>query len=140
MDNVISDYQRWKQQGESLRAQAKHAMETRFRDLLLEAVQISQEYHADFGATLKPPPAVTAFRFKAGLKAKPKAKGKAAAAAAGASSVPAAAPEPAAKPDKKVVALQKKLAEARKKLDATASAGKPTKNLEDKIYELEDEL
>ena len=33
----ISEYQKWKQQGESLRAQAKQAMEGRFRDLLTEA-------------------------------------------------------------------------------------------------------
>ncbi len=53
MDHAISEYQKWKQQGASLRTQAKHAMETRFRDLLGEAAQIAQEYHADFGASLK---------------------------------------------------------------------------------------
>jgi len=42
-------------------------------------------YRADFGASLKPPPAVTAFRFKASAKPKAKkvaGKGKPAAAAA----------------------------------------------------------
>ena len=66
MDSVISEYQKWKQHGESLRVQARQAMEVRFRDLLTEAMRIGQEYHADFGVALKPPPAITAFRFKAG--------------------------------------------------------------------------
>src|SRR6266702_565787 len=74
MDNVISEYQKWKQHGESLRTQAKQAMETTFRDLLLQAARIAQEYHTDFGATLKPPPSITAFRYKAGAKTGKKAK------------------------------------------------------------------
>ena len=70
--DAITEYQKWKQQGESLRMQAKQAMETRFRDLLLEAAQIAQEYHRDFGGALKPPASITTFRYKttAGHKAK----------------------------------------------------------------------
>src|SRR5271168_2833998 len=110
MDNVISEYQKWKQQGESLRVKAKQAMEGRFRDLLLEAAQIAQEYHRDFGASLKPPPTVTAFRFKAaGSKAKP----------------PAAAP----KADPKLAGLLKQKAQIQKKLEVAKAAGKPTRNL-----------
>ena len=140
MDNIIGEYQKWKQQGDSLRAQAKHAMETRFRDLLTEAVHIAQEYQADFGAQLKPPPAVTMFRFKAGAKLKLRKASKAKAAAP-----PAPAPAPPAskveaRRDPKLAALEKKLAGARKKLDAAKSAGSSTKNLEDKVYELEDDL
>ena len=131
MDNAISDYQKWKQQGESLRAQAKQAMESRFRDLLTEAARISQEYHADFGAALKPPPVVTAFRFKA-----PPAK-----ALAGKAKKNAAPAVPAkAAPTAKTTALEKRLAQARAKLDAAKAAGKPVRNLEDKVYEIEDEL
>ena len=44
MPDIINEYQKWKQQGEDLRVQAKHAMETRFRDLLCEAVHIAEEY------------------------------------------------------------------------------------------------
>lgn len=137
MDNVISEYQKWKQQGETLRTQARQAMETRFRDLLNEAARIAQEYHTDFGAALKPPAGITAFRYKAVAKAKPKktAKGKPAAAPA-----PPAEPAPAAKPDPKVAGIEKKLVTARKKLDAAKAAGAPTRNLEDRIYELEDDL
>ena len=64
MSDVISDYQKWKQQGEDLRVQAKQAMEARFRTLLTEAAQISEEYRADFGAQFKPPVQITAFRYK----------------------------------------------------------------------------
>jgi hypothetical protein len=134
MNNVISDYQKWKQQGKDLRVQAKEAMESRFHELLTEAVQIAEEYRLDFGGPLKPPPGVTAFRFKAHAKAKakkaaqPKAAGKA-----------AAREEPKAQ-NPKVAGLQKKLAAAKKKLEDAKAAGTPTRVLEDKIYEIEDEL
>jgi hypothetical protein len=132
MDNVISEYRKWKQHGESLRAQAKQAMETTFRDLLLQAVRIADEYHSDFGATLKPPPSITAFRYKAGGKAGAKAK----------KAAKATAPKaPASKAtDPKIVALEKRLGQTRGKLETAKAAGKPTKNLEDRIYEIEDEL
>ena len=139
MPDIINEYQKWKQQGEDLRVQAKHAMETRFRDLLTEAVHIADEYRADFGAVLKPPPAVTAFRYKA--SAKPKAKkpaGKVKPSAA-APAAPKAEP-PAAKPNPKVAGLQKRLATAKKKLDDAKAGGATTRPYEDKVYEIEDEL
>ena len=129
MDNVISEYQKWKQQGESLRVQAKQAMENRFRDLLLEAAQIGQEYHCDFGASLKPPATITAFRYKAGLKAKPKSAAKKA---------PAVLPGTVVNP--KVAGLLKQKAGVQKKLEAAKAAGKQTRNLDDRLYEIEDEL
>src|SRR5476649_1851068 len=135
MNNIISDYQKWKQQGQDLRVQAKQAMESRFHELLSEAVRIAEEYRADFGGPLKPPPGVTAFRYKAHAKAKakaaqPKAVGKAA---------PREEPKPH-KLDPKVAGLQKRLAAAKKKLDDAKAAGSPTRILEDKTYEIEDEL
>ena len=66
MTDVINEYQKWKQQGEDLRVQAKQAMESRFRELLVEAASIAEEYRSDFGGPLKPPPSITAFRYKAG--------------------------------------------------------------------------
>ena len=133
MDNVISDYQKWKKQGEQLRIQAKQAMESRFHDLLTEAVEIAHEYHRDFGASLKPPVNITAFRFKAaaGRKGKKAAKPKPSA---------AAAPEKTASADPKVVALHKQRGQIQKKLEVAKAAGKATKNLDDKLYEVEDEL
>jgi hypothetical protein len=128
MNNVISEYQKWKQQGESLRVQAKQAMESRFRDLLIEAAQIAQEYHRDFGLSLKPPASITAFKFKSASGTKGKAVVKVA--------KPAVAPPV----DPKVSALQKSRAQIMKKIDVTRAAGKPTRNLEDKLYVVDDEL
>ena len=138
MSDIISDYQKWKQQGEDLRTQAKHAMESRYRELLSAAVAIAEEYRADFGGPLKPPPPVTAFRYKASAhKAKKAAKGvKAKSAAPVAPKVEAPAP----RSNPKVAGLQKRLATARKKLDDAKTAGTPTRLLEDRVYEIEDEL
>jgi hypothetical protein len=130
MDNVITEYQKWKKQGEQLRVQAKQAMEGRFHDLLTEAVQISQEYHRDFGTALKPPSNVTAFRFKTAASKKGKKAAKAV----------VAAEKPAAAPDPKVTGLYKQRVQIQKKIDVAKVAGKATKNLEDKLYEVEDEL
>src|SRR3977135_387968 len=107
MDNVITEYKKWKNKGEKLRIQAKQAMEARFHDLLTEAAQISQEYHRDFGASLKPPVNITAFRFKvpAGRKGK---KGAKAASAKAPDPVP---DKPAATPSPKVAALYKQRAQ-----------------------------
>ena len=139
MPDVINEYQKWKQQGEDLRVQAKHAMETRFRDLLSEAVHIAEEYRTDFGAVLKPPPAVSAFRYKA--SARPKGKkpvGKAKPTVAAERATPK--PEPPAKPNPKVAALQKRLATAKKKLEDAKAGGATPRPYEDKVYEIEDEL
>ena len=136
MPDIITEYQKWKQQGEDLRVQAKNAMESRFRDLLTEAVHIAEEYRTDFGAALKPPPAVTAFRYKASAKAKVKKP-------AGKAKPVAVAPKPeppVAKPNPKVAVLQKRLATAKKKLDDAKAGGATTRPYEDKVYEIEDEL
>lgn len=133
MDDVIQQYRKWKEQGEGLRSKAKQAMEARFAELLVEAVRVSEDYKRDFGAALKPPAVVTAFRFKAGAKAKPKKKAAAAPAPAPAAVTPVA-------DDPKSAALAKKLAAAKKKLEAAKAAGQATRALEDKVYEIEDDL
>jgi phage shock protein A len=134
MDNVIAEYQKWKQQGNSLRTQARQAMEARFRDLLTEAAQVAQEYQNDFGVALKPPPSITAFRFKSATgKQAPKAK-KATA------PVPQAEKAPEKIVNPKIAPLERRLAQAREKLETAKTAGKPTRNLEDKIYEIEDAI
>jgi hypothetical protein len=133
MDNVITEYQKWKKQGEQLRAQAKQAMEARFHELLSEAALIAQEYHRDFGAGLKPPSNITAFRYKAAAGRRGKKAAKPAKA------VEAPAEKPAAV-DPKVTAMYKQRAQLQKKIEAAKTAGKPTKNLDDRLYEVEDEL
>lgn len=136
MNKIISDYQKWKQQGDDLRVQAKQAMESRFRELLVEAVQIAEEYRSDFGAPLKPPPGVTSFRYKASARPKPKKDRKPHAAAK--SAVPP--PVVTAKPNPKIAGLQKRLAAAQQKMEQAKANGAPTKNLEDRIYEIEDAI
>jgi hypothetical protein len=137
MPDVISEYQRWKQQGDSLRTQAKQAMESRFRELLTEAAAIAEEYRSDFGAPLKPPAGITAFRYKASTK-KAKKTGKKPDAPKAPVILKPEAKEP--KPDPRIAGLQKRLATAKKKLDAAKAAGAPTRKIEDNIYEIEDEL
>ena len=136
MSDVITDYQKWKQQGEDLRVQAKRAMESRYQELLTEAVHIAEEYRADFGAPLKPSSPITAFRYKASSRSKAK---KTAAKQKPTTKTPAPV-VPAAKPNPKVTGLQKRLATAKKKLDEAKAAGKLTQSFEDRIYEIEDEL
>jgi hypothetical protein len=137
MPDVISEYQRWKQQGDSLRTQAKQAMESRFRELLTEAATIAEEYRSDFGAPLKPPAGVTAFRYKVSAKKAKKAVKKANAPKTPLIARPEAK-EP--KPDPKIAGLQKRLVTAKRKLDEAKAAGTPTRKIEDNIYEIEDEL
>ena len=139
MSDVISEYQKWKQQGDSLRAQAKQAMESRFRELLSEAVQIAAEYRVDFGSALKPPPPITAFRYRASSRSKAKKSTVKRGAAERVREFPQSA-STAAKPNPKLVGLQKRLTTAKKKLNDAKAAGKPTKSFEDRIYEIEDEL
>ncbi len=133
MSKIISDYQKWKQQGKDLQSQARQAMEVRFSELLSEAVQLAEEYRADFGAQLKPPSSVTAFRYKAGPKPKAKKVPKPVA------SEPRPEPVPEM-PARKLAGLQKRLATAQRKLEEAKAAGSPTRDWEDKIYEIEDEL
>lgn len=137
MPDVISDYQKWKAQGENLKTQAKHAMESRYRELLTEAASLAEEYRADFGAVLKPPSNITAFRYKASGKAKARKPGKAPAAKSAEIGRPKTE---APKPDPKVSGLQKRLVTAKKKLDDAKAAGGSTRAIEDRIYEIEDAL
>ncbi|HEY4363747.1 MAG TPA: hypothetical protein VGN17_22460 [Bryobacteraceae bacterium] len=132
MSDVISDYQKWKQQGDDLRAKAKQAMETRYRELLTEAARIADEYRGDFGSSLKLPPSVAVFRYKAHAKSKAKKTTK--------QKTQSQPDTPAEKPSPQLAAIQKRLAAAKSKLEAARAAGKPTRPLEDKIYEIEDEL
>ena len=139
LPDVILEYRKWKQQGEELRSQAKKAMESRFYDALIEAVQIAQEYRADFGVALKPPSPISAFRYKSNVKPKSRKDAKSNGEAKAADAA-ARAPQPSAKPDPKTAGLQKRLEAAKKKLEAARSSGAPTRTLEDRVYEIEDEL
>ncbi|HEY1755536.1 MAG TPA: hypothetical protein VGG72_09080 [Bryobacteraceae bacterium] len=136
MSDVISEYQKWKKQGDDLRLEAKQAMESRFRELLTEAAQLAEEYRTDFGSVLKPPPTVSVFRYKAHPKTKGK-KGVKQKVAMQADSHPPTTP---VKANPKLAAIQKRLTTAKRKLEEAKTGGKATRPLEDKIYEIEDEL
>jgi hypothetical protein len=149
MSDVIVEYQKWKQQGDDLRLKAKQAMESRFRELLAEAARIAGEYRTDFGSVLKPPLQVTAFRYKAPAKSKTKKATKpnlagrpkaSEARAEQAAQKQLQSRTPEVKSSQKVVALQRRLATAKTKLEAAKAAGAPTRALDDRIYEIEDEL
>ena len=153
MSDVITEYKKWKQQGEDLQVQAKQAMEARYHELLAEAVQIAKEYRADFGEPLKPPSPITSFRYKGSAKSKAKKAAVERPTAKNPREVPQPAPSAAknlrqvpqptpsaAKPNAEIVGLQKRLAAEKKKLDNAKASGKPTKAVEDRIYEIEDEL
>jgi hypothetical protein len=139
MSDVISEYQKWKQQGDDLRLKAKQAMESRFHELLSEAARIAKEYRADFGTILKPPSPVTAFRYKAHTKTRSKKAGKPKSAGKVVRAELQIAPAPQ-KPNPKIGRLQKRLAIGKRKLEEAKAVGKPTRPLEDKIYEIEDAL
>jgi hypothetical protein len=100
-------------------------------------VSIAEEYRSDFGAPLKPPPAVTSFRYRASARAKAKKANKQPIIKA--PEIPH--PEPKdQKPDPKLAGLRKQLATAKKKLEDAKTAGSPSRKLEDRIYEIEDAL
>ena len=96
----------------------------------------AEEYRSDFGASLKPPPAVTSFRYKSSGKPRPKKNQKPAATAKGVSTQPKAI----VKSNPKTTGLQKRLATAQQKLEQAKASGASTKNLEDRIYEIEDAI
>lgn len=122
---TIEQYREAKNQYLKLKNQAKKELVARFNALASELLQIQRELLEDFGEKISLPAKGAAVK-------KPK---------------PVAAPptpaivEPAAPADPaQVTALKKQLAKQKKKLEELKGAGKPAKAVEDRIYELEDEL
>lgn len=124
MANTLEQYREARQSWLKLRNQARKELIARFHEVSAELLQIQKELLEDFGE-------------KVTIPVKPKKAAK---------PVKAAAPPPVEKPVEKpaekpeVVALRKKLAAQQKKLAETQAAGKPTKAIEDRIYEIEDDL
>ena len=123
MPDTIEQYREAKNTYIRLRNQAKKELIARFHRLADELLQIKQELFEDFGEKIT-------------LPAKPK-RTRPARAAASAGGEPV---KPPASPSPRVQALEKKLALQKKKLNEAQTAGKPAKAIEDRIYELEDEL
>jgi hypothetical protein len=120
MSTTIDQYREAKNSYLKLRNQAKKELIARFHEVANEMLQIQRELLEDFGEKVPLPT----------KGKKPKSVKKVAA-----GPVPAPAPVSA-----KVLGIQKQLERQKKKLADTKEAGKPTKTLEDRIYELEDEL
>jgi hypothetical protein len=120
MANTLEQYREARQNWMKLRNQARKELIARFHQVSAELLQIQKELLEDFGE-------------KVTIPVKPKKAAK---------PVKAAAPAPVEKPVEKpeVVALRKKLAAQQKKLAEAQAAGKPTKAIEDRIYEIEDDL
>lgn len=117
MPTNLEQYRAAKADYLKLRNQAKKELVARFNELANELLKIQQELLEDFGE-------------KVSMPAKPK-RIKAPAAVASSPSAPDSG---------RVAAVQKKIDAQKKKLADLQEAGKPTKAVEDRIYELEDEL
>ena len=118
MSTSLDQYRAAKADYLKLRNQAKKELIARFNELANELLGIQRELLEDFGE-------------KVAMPSKPKKKP----AATTASAVSSPAPN-----EKKIAAVQKQIDAQKKKLSDLQTAGKPTKTVEDRIYELEDEL
>lgn len=120
MPTTLDRYRAAKADYLKLRNQAKRDLVARFHDLAGELLRVQQELVEDFGV-------------KIAIPAKPK---KVRTGEAAVKKEPVVLPPPSPK----VAVVQKNLAVQHKKLDQLRAVGKPTKSVEDRIYELEDEL
>ena len=128
MSSTLDQYREAKQSWLKLRNQAKKELITRFHEVAAELNQIQRELLEDFGE-------------KVSLPTKPK-KAVAKKASAGVATVaaPVAPKAVAPKQSPAIAALHKKLDGQQKKLTEAKAAGKPTKAIEDRIYEIEDDI
>jgi hypothetical protein len=148
MSSTIDQYRDAKSQYLKLRAEAKKDLLRRFQELANELLLIQRELIEDFDHKISmpikgkkpkkaapPPPAPTPVRNapgKTAAKSAPPAK----------SSALKEAPLFAVKDDLSAeeANILKHLERNKKKLAEAQAAGKPTKPIEDRLYELEDEL
>jgi hypothetical protein len=124
MSNTIDQYREAKNNYLKLRNQAKKELVARFNELAAELLRIQRELLEDFGEKVAMP--------AKGKKAKPVK-----------TAAPQAKPvqhEEPAPPSPKILVIQKQIEKLNKKLADTQAAGKPTKAIQDRIYELEDEI
>lgn len=126
---TIEQYREAKSQYLKLRNQAKKELIARFNALASELLQVQRELQEDFGEKVSLPSKGAAVK-----KPKPPSVPSTEAAAASATTKPD--PESAAK----AAGLVKQLDKQKKKLQELKAAGKPAKAVEDRIYELEDEI
>jgi hypothetical protein len=123
MSTTVDQYREAKNNYLKLKNQAKKELIARFNELAGELLQIQRELHEDFGEKI----AISS-------KSKKAKNPKAAQAKVNPATEAPAAPSP------KLVALKRQLESQKTKLAAAQAAGKPTKIIDDRIYELEDTI
>ncbi len=124
MSTTIDQYREAKNSYLKLRNQAKKELIARFNELATELLQLQRELLEDFGEKIALPSKSSKVR---PAKAKPAV-------------LKTEAPAPPSLPSPKIAALEKQIEKHKKKLAETQAAGKPVKVMEDRIYELEDDL
>jgi hypothetical protein len=125
MSTTLEQYREAKNSYLKLKNQAKKELIGRFNALASEMLQIQRELLEDFGEKVVMP----------SKPKKPQSRSTPA--------PPPPAPELPAEPaplSPKAKALQKQIERLQKKLTETKAANKPVKAIEDRIYEIEDEL
>jgi hypothetical protein len=127
MSTTLDEYRNAKNTYLKLKGQAKKELIARFNELASALFEIQRELLEDFGE-------------KVAMPAKPKKSKPARRAAAPAPAAPAPPAEEPAAPSPKVLAIQKQIESQKKKLAAAQTAGKQTRPIEDRLYELEDAL
>ncbi len=119
---TLEQYREVKTSYLKLKSQAKKELMARFHELASELTQVQRELLEDFGEKVVVPT----------KPKKPKAKKTVEAAAA-----PVAAPST---PSPKLAGLRKQLEGQQKKLVDARAQNKPTRAIEDRIYEIEDSI
>jgi hypothetical protein len=142
MSTTIDQYRDAKSHYLRLRAEAKKDLLRRFQELANELLLIQSELAEDFGHKVPMPAKGKKPKRPAPAAAPPPAKGKATV-----SKISAVAPKEAPVFSLKnqdlsaeEANIMKHIDKNRKKLAEAQAAGRPTKAVEDRIYELEDEL
>ena len=143
-DNILTDYRDAVRAATALRAKAQKELQTTFTALLTDAAQIATEYRADFGSNPETPAIVKTFTINADAKIAKKRTPKTTepVAAAPASAVTATTAEaPTVQiSGQKLGGLKRSFSSLTGKIAEAKAAGKSTKTLEDKLYEVTDEL
>jgi hypothetical protein len=122
---TIEQYREAKNNYLKLKNQARKELVSRFNTLAAELLQVQRELLEDFGEKVSLPA-------KGSIVKKPKPP------AAASTPVPNSAPDPV--DTAKAASLNRQLDKQKRKLQELKAAGKPTKAVDDRIYEIEDEI
>lgn len=128
MNETITNFLHMKKQAADLENSAKKELQAEFSQALTDAVNLFNTFKDTFGGKPELPSGVRTFTVNDVPKRKSKTNGKTTDAPAGNAN------------GKKVGGLKRALTAQQEKLVAAKEAGKVTKDIEDRIYEITDEL